>query len=109
LALTIKGYPETTGSAVFHSVSRLYRMSITTASSAPGAVFTGTVTLGNSTAGLTIESSSLKLTDASGLMNGVTVTVGQVVTVNLKRVATNVSDTNTGYVYLTNFLVDLNN
>lgn len=109
IALTIRGYPETTGSAVFHSVARLYRMSLTTASSAPGAVLTGTVTLGNSNSGLYFEDSSLKLTDASGLINSTTVTVGQIITVNLKRVASATADTNTGFVYLTDFVVDLNN
>jgi hypothetical protein len=109
IALTLKGYPETSGSAVVETTSRLYKMSITSANSAPSAAFTTTSTLGLSTGGLTFEDSTLKLTNSTGIMNGTTVTVGDVITVALKRKATATSDTNTGYLYLTDFLIDLNN
>jgi hypothetical protein len=109
IALTLRGYPEATGSAIFHSIARLYRMSITSGVSVPAAVLTGTATFGNSTAGLFFEDSSLKLTDASGLINGTTVTVGQIISVNLKRAATATGDTNTGNIFLTDAIVDLNN
>ena len=109
IALTIRGYPETTGAAVFYSVARLYRMSITSGVSVPAAVLTGTSTLNNSTAGLFFQDSSLKLTDASGLINAVTVTVGNIITVKLQRATAATADTNTGYIFLTDFVVDLNN
>lgn len=109
IALTIKGYPDTSGSAVVETVSRLYRMSITSGNSAPSSVLTTTATLGLSTGGLTFEDSSLKLTGVTGLMNGVTVTVGNIITVALKRKASATADTNTSYLYLTDFLIDLNN
>lgn len=109
IALTIRGYPETTGAAVFHSVAKLYRMSLTSGGSAPSAVLTGTATVNNSTAALFFEDSSLKLTDASGLINSTTVTVGNVITVQLKRATSATGDTNTGNIFLTDLVVDLNN
>ena len=109
IAITMRGYSETTGAAVFYSRSRLYRMGVTPGNSVPSAVLTGTSTLSNSVAGLFFEDSSLKLTDASGLINGTTVTVGNIISVNLKRATADASDVNSGTVYLTDLVVDLNN
>jgi hypothetical protein len=112
IALTMRGYAETTGAAVFHSVAKLYQMSVTSidgSASVPANVLTGTVTFPNSVAGLFFEDSSLKLTDSSGRINSVTVTVGQIISVNLKRATGDGSDVNSGPVYLTDLVVDLNN
>lgn len=111
IGLVIHGYPETTGSAVFHSLSRLHKAGSTNiaVSSTPAALLTGTSTIANAVAGLFFEDTSMKLTDASGLINGVTVTVGDVISVGLKRVATAVADTNTGFVFLTGMMVDFDN
>lgn len=108
IALTIKGYPDTTGAFVFHTLSRMYRMSVTAANSNPSAALTGTATITPASANLYFENSSLKLTDASGLINGVTVTVGEVITVSLARKATDAGDVSSATVYLTDMLVDLN-
>lgn len=110
ISLTILGYPETTGAAVFYSTSRLYRMSVTaiTASSTPAAVLTGTATIMNAVAGLVQEDSSMKLTDSSGLVNGATVTVGDLLTVGVKRATGATADTNTGQWFALGFMVNLN-
>ena len=110
MSLNIRGYPETTGSCVFYSTTHLHRVDSTniTGSSTPAAVLTGTATLANSVAGLFVEDTSLKLTDASGLINGTTVTVGDILSVRLQRKATATGDTNTGKWFLTNMFVDLN-
>lgn len=111
IGLALKGYPETTGSAVFYSTARHHKLNSTaiTGSSTPAAVLTSTATLANSVSGLFQEDTSLKLTDASGLINGSTVSVGDLITVQLKRAATHVSDTNTGKWFLTGIFAELNN
>lgn len=111
ISLSLKGYPETTGSAVFYSTSRLHRMSLTSivSSSTPAAVLTGTATIANAAAGLIQEDNALKLTDASGLINGVTVGVGDILSVQLKRAAASATgDTNTGRWFATNLFINLN-
>lgn len=111
IALALRGYPETTGSAVFYSTSRLHSMSLTSivGTSTPAAVLTGTATIANASAGLVQNDSSLKLTDANGLINGVTVTVGDLITVGLKRATSALGDTNTGRWFAVGLSVDLNN
>lgn len=111
IALAMRGYPETTGSAVFYSTTRLHQINSAniTSSSTPASVLTGTATLANAVAGLFVEDSSLKLTDASGLINGSTVSVGDVLTVQLKRATSATGDTNTGKWYAVGLYVDLNN
>lgn len=109
IGLTFRGFSETTGSTIFHSLARLYRMGTTQGNSAPSAILTSTATFSNSVAGLFMEDSTLKLTDASGLINGTTVTVGNLISVNLKRSASSTGDTNAGYMYLSELVVDLNN
>lgn len=111
IALTMRGYPETTGSAVFYSTSRLHRTGTTSivGTSTPANVLTGTSTITNASAGLIQEDSALKLTDANGLINSVTVTVGDILSVGLKRATSHVSDTNAGKWFLTDLIVDLNN
>ena len=111
ISLNMKGYPETTGSAVFYSTTHLYRQSLTSivGTSTPSIVLTGTATIANSISGVFLEDTALKLTDANGLINGTTVTVGDVLSVQLKRAAVSATgDTNTGLWYLTNLSVDLN-
>lgn len=111
ISLNLKGYPETTGSCVFYSTAYLYRTGTTTitGSSTPAAVLTGTATIANAAAGLFQEDTQLKLTDSGGLINGATVSVGDVIAVQLKRPGLSaVGDTNTGKWFLTNLTVDLN-
>lgn len=112
IALDLKGYPETTGSCVFYSTAYLYKPNSTniSGSSLPAAVLTSTATLANSVAGLVIDDSTLKLTDAGGLINGTTVTVGDIIAVQLKRAAVSATgDTNTGKWFMLGLRVDLNN
>lgn len=108
IGLNIKGYADTTGAATFYSVARFYRTDTDYGISVPSAVFTGTADLPNSVAGQFFDDTTLKLTDASGLMNSVTVTSGDIITVKLQRVPSTTTDTNTGYVFLTNILIDFN-
>lgn len=108
IGLNMKGYAETTGAATFYSVSRFYRTDTDYGTSVPSAVYTGTSTLPNSVSGQFFDDTTLKLTDASGLINSVTVTAGDIISVKLQRVPSTTTDTNTGYVFLTNLLIDFN-
>lgn len=111
MSLALKGYSDTSASCVFYSTSRLYRMSLTsiTGSSTPAAVLTGTATITPGAAGLIQENTSLKLTDASGLINGITVTVGDLISVGLKRAAaTDAVDTSTGQFFLLGVFANMN-
>lgn len=111
IGLEVHGYPETTGSTVFYLTSRLYKPGTTTitGTSTPAAVLTTTVVLPNASGGLLSSITDLKFTDANGLINGVTVTVGDRITAQLKRAATNVSDTNTGKWFAVGLFCQLNN
>lgn len=111
IGLVMQGYPETTGSALFQSLARLHKAGSTNivGTSTPAAQLTGTATIANAVAGLFFEDTSLKLTDANGLINGITVTVGDVISVGIKRTATVLGDTNAGFVFLTGMMVDFDN
>jgi hypothetical protein len=61
------------------------------------------------TPALMFKTTSLRLTDASGQINSLTVTAGNILAVDLKRTGAALADTNSGYFNLTNVIVDLNN
>lgn len=115
ISLDIKGFFQTGGSHItMESVSALYRptstggddMSLTS----PANVLTSTSNINPpTTAGLAFTNISLRLTDSSGRINSLSVSAGDIVAVDLKRRGTATADTNTGYFYLTNIIVDLNN
>lgn len=107
LALRLLAYAETAGTFSLETVASLYKASVTSATTTATNSFTGTSSWGMSTAGLVLLNTDLKLTNASGLINSLTVTAGDKITVNLKRKAA--SDSVTGYLYLTDVMVDLNN
>lgn len=111
IGLSLRGYPETTGSAVFYSTARLFKLNSTNiaGSSTPAAVLTSTATLANAVAGLFVEDTSLKLSDGAGLINGITITVGDIISVQLKRATSAVGDTNTGKWFATGLMAELNN
>lgn len=111
IGLALKGYAEATGSTVFYSTTRLHRVGTTNISgtSTPAEVLTVTATLANSVAGLIVEDTSLKLTDSSGLVNGVTVSVGDILSVQLKRATSATGDTNTGRWFALGIMAELNN
>jgi hypothetical protein len=112
VGLVLQGYPETTGSTVFQATARLHKSASTniTASSTPAASVTNTLTMANAVAGLFTEDATLKLTDSSGLINGITVTVGDVISVGIKRSAVSATgDTNTGYWFMTGLQIDFDN
>ena len=115
IAVTIRGYLETSGGSAFtmESVAAFYRnnrvddVSLTS----PANVLTSTANVfaATTTVGTMFADSSLKLTGATGLINSLTVTAGDVITVDLKRTGAATADTNTGSFFLTNVVVDLNN
>ena len=111
IGLSLHGYPETTGSSVFHLTTRLYRPGTTsiTGTSTPAAVLTSTGTFANSVAGLVVEDTTMKFTDGNGLVNGATVSVGDIITAQLKRAATATADTNTGDFFAIGLFCQLNN
>jgi hypothetical protein len=106
----MKSYPDTTGAAVFYSTARLYQMSLTsiTGTSTPAALLSVTTTISYASDGLVQEDSNMKLTDASGLVNGATVSVGDLITVGVKRYTQSTADVNSGTVYALGFYVNLN-
>lgn len=111
MSLSLRGYCQTaTAHFALESCAALFKASITSAvNTVPSNVFTSTSNISPAIAGVMFTNTSLRLTDASGLINSVTVTAGDVIACYLKRTANAVGDTNTGYFFLTNVLVDLNN
>ena len=112
ISLNTKGYCETGGShIVLESWSALYKAGVTDGSlTSPSNVLTSTANVNPpTTAAIVFSDTSLRVTDSSGRINSVTVTAGDVIAVNLKRLGANVSDTNTGYFFLNSLVVDLNN
>lgn len=113
ISLNLKGYCDIGGkyftmeTMAAHYRAGLDNMSLT----APANVLTSTSSIlpNTSTAGMMVNNTSLRLTDASGMINSHTVTSGDVIAVDLKRRATYIDDTNTGYFYCTSIIVDLNN
>lgn len=111
VSVNIKGYCETTGIFVLQSVASLYEVSVTNASlTAPSNNFTATSTItAQATANQFFENQSLRLTNATGQINGKTLAVGQRIAVNLARLAaSDAADVNAGYLFITDIVVDLN-
>lgn len=111
LSISLRGYCETaTAHFVMEAVSALYKHSLTSmADTTPSNLLTSTSSIQPPAANLMFTNTSLRLTDASGLINAVTVTAGDVIVVKLNRNGNDTSDTNTGYYFLTNLQIDLNN
>lgn len=113
ISLSMRGYGETGGSHVnFKSESALFKPSATTASlTSPSNVLTTTsdILVPTTPAGLLFTNTSLRLTSSDGKINSITVTAGDVIAVKLDRLGTATSDTNTGYFFLTDVFIDLNN
>lgn len=112
ISLNIKGFCQTGPSHItMETVSTLYRATLDNAAlTLPSNRLTSTSNVSTpTTSGLVFSDTSLRLTDSSGRINSVTVTAGNIISVDLKRVGTATADTNTGYFYLTNVIVDLNN
>lgn len=106
LGLTYMGYGDTTGGFSFRATVALYRPA-TTGVTAPATVLTlASVNTNYSVAGQFFSESNCKLSETNGTIGVLTTAVGDVIAVSLQRLAT--TDTNTGYIYLTNFVVDLN-
>ena len=111
IALNVRGYALTTGNMVLNADVALFR---------PGANYLNTETALNlvtttatiaapSTVGSYFSDSTLKLTAAGGTVNGITVAVGDLLTVVFRRKGSSVSDTLSTTAYFTNLLIDLNN
>lgn len=111
IALRFKGLCNTTGNLHMETVAGLYRAAVTDAGlTTPANLLTTTSTItAPSTTSQFFTDATLKLTGATGLINGQTVTAGDVITVNFKRRGSHANDTVDGYFYLTNLMVDLNN
>jgi hypothetical protein len=110
ISLLFGGYSETSPGFRIQTEAALYKNGVTRSDTSVAAnVATSTVDITSpTTAGLYFQNSSLRLTDASGLINGVTVTANDEITVNFKRKGSNASDTMAGYFYLKDLVVDLN-
>lgn len=111
LSLSMRGYCETaTSHFTMEMVSALFKASLTAMdSTALSNLFTATSNISPALAGAYFTDSSLKITTASGTINSVTVTAGDVIVCALKRYGNATADTNTGYFFLTNAVIDLNN
>jgi len=112
ISVSLRGYVETGGSHfTMETVAALFKDSATDASlTSPSNVLTSTSNiLAATTPGIFFTNTSLRLTDSTGKINSITVTAGDVIAVDLKRKPTATADTNTGYFFLTNVMVDLNN
>lgn len=112
ISLGLRGFAETGGAHfTFETVAALYKDNVTNASlTSPSNVLTSTSDINPpTTSGLMFTNTSLRITDASGRINSITVTAGDVISVDVKRKPTAVSDTNAGYFFLTNAFIDLNN
>jgi hypothetical protein len=112
LSLSLRGYCETGPSGITMELgSALYKPNVTVASNtAPTNVLTSTSNISvPTTTGQLFTNTSLRLSDASGMINSVTVTAGDVIACYLKRTGTATADTNTSYFHMTNLFIDLNN
>lgn len=111
ISLSLRGYCETTGAFELETGASLFRNVVTDASvTLPTNVLTSTSDITPpSTHNQFFTNTSLRLTTASGTINSVTVGAGDVIACYLKRRGTALPDTNTGYFFLTNINIDLNN
>lgn len=112
ISLNIKGYCDTTGIFVMRTVAGLYQNSVTNASlTAPANQLTSLSTItAQATANQFFDNTTLRLTSASGQINGVAVAVGDRISVNIARLAaSDAADVNAGSLFLTDIMVDLNN
>lgn len=113
ISVGVRGYAEDGGKHItMETMSALYRGGLDDASlTSPANILTSTTSLlpNTSTAGRLISNTTLRLTDATGKINSLTVSAGDVIAVDIKRRGLHTDDTNTGYFYLTNLYVDLNN
>jgi hypothetical protein len=111
ISIRLNGYGETTPSHFAMELgSALYKSSVTSMSAtAPANALTSSSNINPTLSGVFFTNTSLRITDASGLINGVTVTGGDIIACYLKRRGDLTADTNTGYYFLTNMQVDLNN
>lgn len=112
ISVGLRGYAETGGTHVtFETVSALFKDNVSVASlTSPANVLTSTSNiLPPTTPALMFTNTSLRLTSSDGKINSITVTAGDVIAVDLKRRGTALGDTNSGYFFLTNVFVDLNN
>lgn len=112
ISLGVSGYLETFGSKhiTLESRSALFKPGITDASlTSPANVLTSTSNILGTTTGRLFSDTTLRLTDSNGLINSLTVTADDLIAVDLRRKGTALGDTNGGYFYLTDVVVDLDN
>ena len=109
IKLIVKAYAAATGNVVLETVSSLYEPGTTDASVAPTNQRTNTQTIAApGAANQFFEDSTLEITDATGQINAVAVAATDVITVNLKRKGSDVSDTMSGDLVVSMAIVDLN-
>lgn len=116
ISLNLKGFAQTGGAHfTMQSESALYRpgtsgTGTTATSNPPNNVLTSTSNINPPTSSAVFFSdTSLRLTNTGGTVNGITVAAGDVLQVRLQRMGRATADTNAGFFYLTNVIVDLNN
>ena len=111
MSLSLRGYCETATSHFSMELgSSLFKDSVTAADlTLPSNSFTSTSDIQPAIANTMFVNTSLRITTADGKINGITVTAGDVVACYLNRTPSATADTNTGYFFLTNVIVDLNN
>lgn len=111
ISATLRGYCDTSPSQFAMEMgTALYRASATAMNlTAPSNAFTSTSSIQPTLSGVYFQDTSLRLTDASGVINGITLAAGDILSCYIKRKGAATGDTNTGYFHLTNLVVDLNN
>jgi hypothetical protein len=113
ISLSLRYFGDTGGSHVnMRTEAALFKPSTTNASlTSPSNVLTTSsdILITTTPAGQINTNTSLRLTSSDGKINSITVTAGDVIAVKLDRIGTATTDTNTGYFFLTNVFVDLNN
>lgn len=116
ISLNIKGFAETGGTHfTMQTETALYRPGLSGVGTianltAPSNVLTSTSNINPPTTTATFFSdTSLRLCNTGGTINSITLASGDVLQVRLSRQGTATADTNAGYFYLTNIVVDLNN
>lgn len=108
IKLIIKGYGTATGNFVMETVSSLYEPGSTDAGIAPTNQRTNNIVAISVVINQFLSNGLLELTDVSGQINAVPLASDDILTVNLRRNGTNVSDTLVGDFVLTKLIVDLN-
>lgn len=110
IKLRFWGYTDDTATGFqLQTETTLYNALDVATTTAPSDVLTTTVNITSpTTTGTLLVTTSAALTDASGLINSVTVTAGDLLAVNFKRVGSATADSMTGSFFLNNLLVDLN-